>query len=78
MVPLPRARRRRLSERHARRANAQAPAHGWSAASRRTKGNLKAVQKLLGHKSMQTTGDVYTDWDLYQLADVLSALEVEE
>jgi integrase len=43
-----------------------------------TKGNLKAVQKLLGHKSMQTTGDVYTDWDLYQLAYVLSALEVEE
>jgi integrase len=43
-----------------------------------TKGNLKAVQKLLGHKSMQTTGDVYTDWDLYQLADVLKALEVEE
>jgi integrase len=43
-----------------------------------TKGNLKAVQKLLGHKSMQTTGDVYTDWDLYQLADVLSALEAEE
>jgi len=27
---------------------------------------------------MQTTGDVYTDWDLYQLADVLRALEVEE
>jgi integrase len=43
-----------------------------------TKGNLKAVQKLLGHKSMQTTGDVYTDWDLYQLADVLSALEAEQ
>jgi integrase/recombinase XerC len=39
-------------------------------------GNLKAVQKLLGHSSIQTTGDVYADWDLDQLAatmaDVLS------
>jgi integrase len=26
------------------------------------KGNLKAVQKLLGHESIQTTGDIYTDW----------------
>ena len=26
-------------------------------------GNLKAVQKLLGHTSIQTTGDVYADWD---------------
>jgi integrase/recombinase XerC len=34
-------------------------------------GNLKAVQKLLGHESIQTTGDIYTDWDLEQLADSL-------
>ena len=34
-------------------------------------GNLKAVQKLLGHASIQTTGDVYTDWDVEQLADSL-------
>lgn len=27
-------------------------------------GNLKAAQKLLGHASMQTTGDIYTDWDI--------------
>jgi site-specific recombinase XerC len=39
-------------------------------------GNLKAVQKLLGHESIQTTGDVYTDWDIAQLADTL--LEVVE
>jgi integrase len=26
-------------------------------------GNLKATQKLLGHASIQTTGDIYTDWD---------------
>ena len=31
-------------------------------------GNLKApVQKLLGHESIQTTGDIYTDWDIEQL-----------
>jgi site-specific recombinase XerC len=34
-------------------------------------GNLKAVQKLLGHESIQTTGDIYTDWDIDQLADTL-------
>jgi len=26
-------------------------------------GNLKAAQKLLGHTSIQTTGDIYVDWD---------------
>ena len=31
-------------------------------------GNLKAVQKLLGHTSIQTTGDIYADWDIDQLA----------
>jgi len=39
-------------------------------------GNLKAVQKLLGHSSLQTTGDVYADWDIDALtstmADVLA------
>jgi integrase/recombinase XerC len=35
-------------------------------------GNLKAVQKLLGHASIQTTGDVYADWDIDQLATTLS------
>ncbi|HEX5194321.1 MAG TPA: tyrosine-type recombinase/integrase [Solirubrobacteraceae bacterium] len=38
-------------------------------------GNLKAVQKLLGHSSIQTTGDIYADWDIDQraktMADVL-------
>jgi site-specific recombinase XerC len=34
-------------------------------------GNLKAVQKLLGHQSIQTTGDIYTDWDVEQLAESL-------
>jgi integrase len=31
-------------------------------------GNLKAVQKLLGHASIQTTGDIYADWDDAALA----------
>ncbi len=35
-------------------------------------GNLKAVQKLLGHASIQTTGDVYADWDIDQLATTLA------
>jgi integrase len=43
-----------------------------------TQGNLKAVQKLLGHRSMATTGDIYTDWDIYQLADGLLALDAEK
>lgn len=34
-------------------------------------GNLKAVQKLLGHSSIQTTGDIYADWDDEQLARTL-------
>lgn len=37
-----------------------------------TKGNLKAVQKLLGHASIQTTGDIYTDWDDAQLTATLA------
>jgi site-specific recombinase XerC len=41
-------------------------------------GNLKAVQKLLGHASIQTTGDIYTDWDDEQLAPLLEAVEDEE
>jgi integrase len=39
-----------------------------------THGNLKAVQKLLGHSSISTTGDIYTDWDIDQLAETLQAM----
>lgn len=39
-----------------------------------THGNLKAVQKLLGHSSISTTGDIYTDWDIDQLAETLRAV----
>lgn len=35
-------------------------------------GNLKAVQQLLGHASIQTTGDIYTDWDVDQLAATMA------
>jgi integrase len=34
-------------------------------------GNVKAVQKLLGHSSITTTGDIYTDWDIDQLAETM-------
>ena len=37
-------------------------------------GNLKATQKLLGHASIQTTGDVYADWDIDQLAETMRAV----
>jgi site-specific recombinase XerC len=39
-----------------------------------THGNLKAVQKLLGHSSISTTGDIYTDWDIDQLAETLRGM----
>jgi integrase len=38
---------------------------------------LKAVQKLLGHASIQTTGDVYVDYDIDELG-ALMALVVED
>jgi site-specific recombinase XerC len=41
-------------------------------------GNLKAVQKLLGHKSLMTTADVYLDWDIDQLAQTLAEALQEE
>lgn len=41
-------------------------------------GNLKAVQKLLGHASIQTTGDIYADWDIDQLARTLESVLAEE
>ncbi len=42
-------------------------------------GNLKAVQKLLGHASIQTTGDVYADWDVEQLtASLIETFEGED
>jgi site-specific recombinase XerD len=37
-------------------------------------GNLKAVQKLLGHSSISTTGGIYTDWDIDQLAETLRGM----
>lgn len=37
-------------------------------------GNLKAVQKMLGHESIRTTADTYVDWDIDQLAADLEAM----
>jgi integrase/recombinase XerC len=42
-------------------------------------GNLKAVQQLLGHESVATTGDIYVGWDEAALAASLeSVLKHEE
>jgi integrase/recombinase XerC len=41
-------------------------------------GNLKAVQKLLGHSSISTTADVYVDWDDEQLAASLESAMAHE
>jgi site-specific recombinase XerC len=41
-------------------------------------GNLKAVQKLLGHSSIQTTGDVYADWDIDQLAETMARVIADD
>ncbi len=41
-------------------------------------GNLKAVQKLLGHSSIQTTGDIYADWDVDQLAATMAQVLAED
>jgi site-specific recombinase XerC len=37
-------------------------------------GNLKAVQKMLGHESIRTTGDIYVDYDADELATLLSKI----
>ncbi len=41
-------------------------------------GNLKAVQKLLGHESIQTTADIYVDWDLDALAATMADVLAED
>jgi integrase len=39
-------------------------------------GNLKAAQRLLGHASIQTTGDVYADWDADALRETMRGVDV--
>jgi site-specific recombinase XerC len=41
-------------------------------------GNLKAAQKLLGHASIQTTGDQYVDWDIDQLSETMRLVTDDE
>jgi site-specific recombinase XerC len=60
-----------------RRAHAQSSPYGRSTGARHTHGNLKAVQKLLGHSSI-STGDIYTDWDIDQLAETMRQVLNEE
>jgi hypothetical protein len=44
-----------------RRTDAQGPATAGQRVLDHTRGNLKAVQKLLGYSSTSTTADIYTD-----------------
>lgn len=41
-------------------------------------GNLKAVQKLLGHDSIQTTADIYLDWDIDALTETMKEVIGDE
>lgn len=41
-------------------------------------GNLKAVQRFLGHESIATTGDIYVDFDEAQLAAALTKVLEED
>ena len=50
--------------------DAHGAAHPGQAVLDKT-GNLKAVQKLLGHSSITTTADTSTDWDIDQLAETM-------
>jgi Integrase core domain len=54
-----------------RRADAQGPTHRRTARSRRHR-QPKAVEKLLGYTSIQTTGDIYADWDVDQLVGTMA------
>ena len=55
---------------HGRGADAQGSPHGWSAPPRCNR-QPEGRSELRGHESIQTTGDIYTDWDVGQLADSL-------
>jgi site-specific recombinase XerC len=43
-----------------------------------THGNLKAVQKFLGHADIATTGDTYVDWDDAQLHESVASMYDQE
>jgi integrase len=36
------------------------------------------VQRLLGHSSIQTTGDVYADWHIDQLAATMAEVLADD
>jgi integrase len=41
-------------------------------------GNLKATQELLGHASIQTTGDVYAGWTAEQLRSQMEDIDIND
>jgi hypothetical protein len=77
VVSLPRHRRHRRAGHDQRRANAQEPPHCRPARARRHR-QPQGVQKLLGHASVQTTGDIYADWDIDQLAATMADVLAED
>ena len=68
---LPRAGRGRRAREQRAASGCTRPGHTAGQRVLDATGNLKATQKLLGHASIQTTGDVYADWDIDQLADTM-------
>lgn len=74
---LPRHRRHRRT-RHARGERVHKARHTAGQRVLDATGNLKAVQKLLGHASIQTTGDIYADWDIDQLAATMADVLAED
>jgi hypothetical protein len=85
---LARVRARTSCERRARRrrsarvrssgvqSRSRIPPFGWSSSS--TSSRSTPSPSSLGHSSIQTTGDVYADWDIDQLATTLADLLSDE
>jgi integrase len=66
VVPVPTACRDRRRGRHPRPQDAYGATHRGPVGARPHR-QPEAVQKLLGHSSITTTGDIYTNWDIDQL-----------
>jgi hypothetical protein len=53
-------------------------AEGCRADGARPHRQLKAAQKPLSHASITTTADIYTDWDIDQLAETIRQVLASE
>jgi len=70
VVPVSPTRRHRRNGTDVGEEDAHGQAHGLPDRARQDR-HLKAVQKLLGHSSITTTGDIYTEWDIDQLEQTI-------